>query len=52
MLMTPSIIAASMFVGTLSMSHAAQAEDLRGIELRRLFEPTPSQLRQEQAGPV
>jgi hypothetical protein len=29
-----------------------QAKDLRDIELRRLFEPTPAELRQERAGRV
>jgi hypothetical protein len=42
----------SVFAGSLLLSPLAQAVDLRDIELRRLFEPTPAELRAEQAGRV
>ena len=35
-----------------SVSAAAQSKDLRDIELRRLFEPTSAELRQERSGRV
>lgn len=50
--MEHSILIAAMAIGIVFLCATAQAKDLRDIELRRLFEPTPSQLRQEQAGPV
>jgi hypothetical protein len=45
-LVAPSVIAA-LISGPL-----AQAKDLRDIELRRLFEPTPAEVRAEQQGRV
>jgi len=35
-----------------TLSSPADAADVSAIELRRLFEPTPAELRQEQAGRV
>ena len=46
------ILTTAMALGLGSASAAAQGKDLRDIELRRLFEPTPAELRQEQSGRV
>ena len=46
------LLIASVFAGSLLLSPLAQAGDLRDIEVRRLFEPTPAELRAEQAGRV
>ena len=50
--MERSLLSASVTIGALLFSATAQAQDLRDIELRRLFEPTPAEVRQEQAGRV
>jgi len=47
-----SILTTAMPVGLCSYSSVAQSKDLRDIELRRLFEPTSAELRQERAGRV
>jgi hypothetical protein len=46
------LLLTSVFAGSLLISPLGQATDLRDIELRRLFEPTPAELRAEQAGRV
>ena len=46
------ILTTAMALGLGSGSAAAQGKDLRDIELRRLFEPTDAELRQERAGRV
>ena len=46
------ILTTAMAVGLGSVSGAAQSKDLRDIELRRLFEPTSAELRQERSGRV
>ena len=38
--------------GLVLVAPLAHAKDLRDIELRRLFEPTPSELRAERAGRI
>jgi hypothetical protein len=50
--MEHSSLIASMAIGAVCLSSTVQAKDLRDIELRRLFEPTPAELRQERAGRV
>jgi hypothetical protein len=50
--MEHSILIAAMAIGIVFLSATAQAKDLRDIELRRLFEPTRAELRQERAGRV
>lgn len=42
----------SLAAGLLLVSPVLQAKELRDIELRRLFEPTPAERRAERAGRV
>ena len=46
------VLVASSVIGTLVFGPLAQAKDLRDIELRRLFEPTPAEVRAEQQGRI
>lgn len=46
------LLITSVFAGSLLLGSLGQAADLRDIELRRLLEPTPADLRAEQAGRV
>jgi hypothetical protein len=50
--MERSALFALLMVGPLFLSAPAQAKDLRDIELRRLFEPTPAEVRAEQQGRI
>lgn len=50
--MTAFHLAPSFIAGLLLISPITQAKDLRDIELRRLFEPTPAERRAERAGRV
>ena len=50
--MAHSMFTASVAIGALYLSGAAQSKDLRDIELRRLFEPTPGEVQQERTGRV
>ena len=50
--MTRPLLIASVFAGSLLLSPLVQARDLRDVELRRLFEPTPAELWAEQAGRI
>ena len=45
--MEHSILIAAMAIGIVFLCATAQAKDLRDIELRRLLEPTPAEVRQE-----
>jgi hypothetical protein len=47
-----SVFIAAMAIGMILLSATAHAKDLRDIELRRLFDPTPTEIRQERAGRV
>jgi hypothetical protein len=44
--------APSLAAGLLLVSPVLQAKELRDIELRRLFEPTPAERRAERAGRI
>lgn len=46
------ILVVSSVIGALIFGPLAQARDLRDIELRRLFEPTPAEVRAEQQGRI
>lgn len=46
------VLVASSVIGAVLLGPLAQARDLRDIELRRLFEPTPAELRAEQQGRI
>ena len=46
------ILTTAVAVGLGSVSGAAQSKDLRDVELRRLFQPTSAELRQEQSSRV
>ena len=46
------VLVASSVIGTLVFGPLAHAKDLRDIELRRLFEPTPAEVRAEQEGRI
>jgi hypothetical protein len=50
--MERSALFALLILGPLFLSAPAQARDLRDIELRRLFEPTPAEVQAEQQGRV
>lgn len=50
--MTRPLLIASVFAGSLLLSPLGMAADLRDIELRRLLQPTPAELRAEQGGRV
>ena len=50
--MARPLLIASVFAGSLLLSPLVQARDLRDVELRRLFEPTPAELWAEQAGRI
>jgi len=50
--MERSALFALLILGPLFLSATAQARDLRDIELRRLFEPTPAEVRAEQQGRI
>ena len=50
--MEHSTLIASMVIGAVCLSGAVQARDLRDIELRRLLEPTPAEVRQEHEGRI
>ena len=43
---------AATLAGLLLLGRDARAADLRDIELRRLFEPTPAELRAERSGRI
>ena len=43
---------AAILAGLLLLERDAWAADLRDIELRRLFEPTPAELRAERSGRI
>jgi hypothetical protein len=46
------VFAGLAIAGTLLFAGSAQSKDLREIELRRLFEPTPAELRWEREGRI
>jgi hypothetical protein len=46
------VLVAPSVIGALILGPLAQAKDLRDIELRRLFEPTPAEVRAEQQGRI
>ena len=46
------VLVASSAIGALTFGPLAQAKDLRDIELRRLFEPTPAEVQAEQQGRI
>lgn len=50
--MERSALFALFIAGPLFLSAPAQAKDLRDIELRRLFEPRPAEVRAEQEGRI
>ena len=50
MLVTTALAAA--LAGLLLLGRDARAADVRDIELRRLFEPTPAELRAERSGRI
>jgi hypothetical protein len=50
--MTPLHRVSGSLAGLVLIAPLLEAKDLRDIELRRLFEPTPSELRAERAGRI